>query len=777
MNANRKQLLRRLVGFSLVICLIVTVLPMVVFASSSEKEALGNNEKYPLLPDRERIRIPGGQALTNAYLERQERGADEANATSSGLPSRYDGREKGYLTAVRNQSPYGTCWAHATIAAVETSMVKNGVINKETGKPATTSLNLSESHLAWFTRTYAYDKLGLLSGDYVSATANNYLNTGGWPEEACYTLMRWEGPASETNSALAYWNVSPYGLDASYAYNYDVAHITDSIWIPTANRDAVKEGIMKYGAAVVCYYHDFNLDCYNAYTAAYCLKNSPHGDNINHAVAIVGWDDNYPKSNFASAYGPSMNGAWIVKNSWGAGWGDRGYFYLSYEDTAALNDTCYFYQIAPVDNYSNCYQYDGSSYPYHYSHLKSGSQVANVYTAKATENLTAVAINTADEAISYTLRIYKNPGSTPTSGTFLTGQTGYIDYPGYYTIPLHDPVPLKKGDRFAVVFTLNTLDGSNLSVPYDATSFTYYCDYFHADRGDTSFFREVDEDTWDDVPQDGDYRIKAYTSPSGPRTYTITANLCLNMREGPSASGKILAKVPNGALVKVTEVENDWGKITYDGKTGWVNLYYCRYDGALNRYYTIAAYSALKMRDNPSSTGTKVLTSIPQGKIVKVTYFRNGWGKTTYNGQTGWINLSYCSYKSVIDRNYIVTCGGKTLAFRADHSSSTTILDRIPDGTLLHIDYFFDSWGRTTYNGKTGWVNLFYCTFNGAIDKDYTIYVNGTGLSVREKHDATSEVLTTIPNGKKVHVKYFYNGWGKTTYNGKTGWIYLLCLK
>lgn len=262
-----------------------------------------------------------------------------------------------------------------------------------------------------------------------------------------------------------------------------------------------------------------------------------------------------------------------------------------------------------------------------------------------------------------------------------------------------------------------------------------------------------------------------------PYIYTITANPSLIMREGPRASGRILTRVPNGVMVKVTEVENDWGKITYDGKTGWVNLYYCRYDGALNRYYTIAAYSALNMRDNPSSTGTKVLTSIPQGKIVKVTYFRNGWGKTTYNGKTGWIDLSYCRYKSVIDRNYIVTCGGETLAFRADHSSSTTILDRIPDGTLLHIDYFFDSWGRTTYNGKTGWVNLFYCTFNDTIDKDYTILVNGTGLNVREKHDATSEVLTTIPNGKKVHVKYFYNGWGKTTYNGKTGWIYLLCLK
>ena len=77
MNANRKQLLRRLVGFSLVICLIVTVLPMVVFASSSEKEALGNNEKYPLLPDRERIRIPGGQALTNAYLERHPRTSEQ----------------------------------------------------------------------------------------------------------------------------------------------------------------------------------------------------------------------------------------------------------------------------------------------------------------------------------------------------------------------------------------------------------------------------------------------------------------------------------------------------------------------------------------------------------------------------------------------------------------------------------------------------------------------------------------------------------------------------
>lgn len=55
----------------------------------------------------------------------------------------------------------------------------------------------------------------------------------------------------------------------------------------------------------------------------------------NHDVAVIGWDDNYPKENFKIT--PPGNGAWIIKNSWADNWGEKGYAYISYYDILTLN--------------------------------------------------------------------------------------------------------------------------------------------------------------------------------------------------------------------------------------------------------------------------------------------------------------------------------------------------------------------------------------------------------------------------------------------------------
>ena len=87
----------------------------------------------------------------------------------------------------------------------------------------------------------------------------------------------------------------------------------------------VKKAILNYGAVSVNYASSEVEPYFNVETFAYYNNESVPSD---HAVAIVGWDDNYSADNFLIT--PPGDGAWIVKNNWGSNWGDEGYFHISY---------------------------------------------------------------------------------------------------------------------------------------------------------------------------------------------------------------------------------------------------------------------------------------------------------------------------------------------------------------------------------------------------------------------------------------------------------------
>lgn len=88
----------------------------------------------------------------------------------------------------------------------------------------------------------------------------------------------------------------------------------------------------------------------------------------NHDVAVIGWDDNYPKENFKIT--PLGNGAWIIKNSWADNWGEKGYAYISYYDTSVYPkeesiDYTFSFIIENTENYTYNYQTDYMSRGFH----------------------------------------------------------------------------------------------------------------------------------------------------------------------------------------------------------------------------------------------------------------------------------------------------------------------------------------------------------------------------------------------------------------------------
>ena len=82
------------------------------------------------------------------------------------------------------------------------------------------------------------------------------------------------------------------------------------------------------------------------------IYNNQRGTYQNHAVTIIGWDDNFSADNFVAK--PPADGAWIIQNSWGSDWGDDGCFYMSYYDET-LDELIFYQDSTPYLEYDNRY--------------------------------------------------------------------------------------------------------------------------------------------------------------------------------------------------------------------------------------------------------------------------------------------------------------------------------------------------------------------------------------------------------------------------------------
>lgn len=204
-------------------------------------------------------------------------------------------------------------------------------------------------------------------------------------------------------------------------------------------------------------------------------------DSIDHAVLIVGWDDDFARENFDDGSGiiPEANGAWLIENSWGTG--DNGYYWVSYEDASAVYGACY--QLESAENYDVNYQFDTLGWVTSLS-VEDGTApdapgggagavayMANIFTvgadgtvspdedaaAEDDEELSAVSFYTTDENASYAVSVYRGPeAGDPASGTLVGTQEDFEEYPGYHTVELGEDLRcrLTAGDTFSVVVRL-----------------------------------------------------------------------------------------------------------------------------------------------------------------------------------------------------------------------------------------------------------------------------------------------------------------------------------
>lgn len=125
--------------------------------------------------------------------------------------------------------------------------------------------------------------------------------------------------------------------------------------------------------------------------------------------------------------------------------------------------------------------------------------------------------------------------------------------------------------------------------------------------------------------------------------YVITADPCLRVRSDRNTSSNILTKIPNGTKVSVSDIQNNWGKVTYNSQTGYICMDYTKkYEAPTVETYTIKATDNVNVRTG-AGTSYKILTTAKKGTTTtaKSNETVNGWYKVTVNGKTGYTCAKY----------------------------------------------------------------------------------------------------------------------------------------
>ncbi len=356
--------------------------------------------------------------------------------TRTSFPSQYDLRSNGYLTSVRDQGDYGLCWAFATNTCMESNALKNGL----------GTYDLSEVYMGYFGLNGVSNPLPGLEDDLTTFDSElKWYDLGGNGSIATLFLANGYGPVSESDAP---YSILPNNPPENLATGHNALSIAKIYEIPGTDRSSMKDAILENGAITLGICSDFENDTYfNTQTNALYVD---HNAVLDHEITVIGWDDNYSRNNFGYSK-PTHDGAWLCQNSWGTNWGDNGLFWLSYEDKTAKYDTCYSYEVAPKNIYRKIYQHDGCYGSFYYEDT---IRAANVFTATGSEEITA--LGNYMSASSGVVSIYTNvTNNNPESGTKLSSTPFSVLRTGYYTIPLKEPVHIKKGQRYSVVFRYN----------------------------------------------------------------------------------------------------------------------------------------------------------------------------------------------------------------------------------------------------------------------------------------------------------------------------------
>lgn len=440
-------------------------------------------KKETLMPKLYTLDIPKGIAEeneenkeTNGIREQILNGSFEKSSKAALVGnngydlSRYNlNDERNVNVKVKHQGETSECWAFSMTSVLETNLALTKSINKE----------FSPRHMDYS-----------LTRDFLDGTDENNLDRspseGGLAEFAVAYLTNGKGAVLErdmpfennwheiykselnkTVDTLATETVTFPAIYKSYSANGTVTYTNGGTGAYRREysqsevnefRRMIKNHITKYGAisAVTAgnaarFYSKPGKPMESV--AYFCNDSSIDRD---HAITIVGWDDNYSRDNFTGAAKPQNNGAYICLNTYGTENFDNGYIYISYEDVLIES---YLYGIKSTSrvDYDRIYQYNptGETTAVGVNGMNTG-YIGEFFERETSdvETLEYVGINIPRDMY---LNIYVNPNGRDMSKDKcrLVKSTGKLST-GYHRIAI-DPVELN-GREFAIVIKQTSVE-------------------------------------------------------------------------------------------------------------------------------------------------------------------------------------------------------------------------------------------------------------------------------------------------------------------------------